>query len=138
MHTSRPLLNSQHKVTETGHTPCHVARTRQGQDLSPGLSELKTGVLSTMPDCSSSSWLWRVWGAGLACHQHGWFPSSSHHIVLLWQDLYHLLLLWVSAPYPLSTHHCAWWIYNICLPTVRSQRSAMSRLWGEEAGGREP
>ena len=76
--------------------------------------------------------------AGLACHQHGWGPPSSHHAVLLWQDLYHLLFLWVSAPYPLSTHHCAWWIFNICLPTVCSQRSAISHLWWEEAGGREP
>ena len=62
MHTSWPLPNSQHKVTETGHTPCHVARTRQGQDLSPGLSELKTGGLSTMPDCPGHWWLWRVLG----------------------------------------------------------------------------
>ena len=52
------------QVAETGHTPCHVARMRQGQDLSPGLSELKTGVPSTMPDCPRGSWLWRVWATG--------------------------------------------------------------------------
>ena len=77
-------------------------------------------------------------GAGLACHQHGWYPLSSHHVALLWQDLYHLLFLCVSAPHPLSTHHCTQWIVNICLLTTHSQRSAISYLWGEEAGVREP